>query len=39
MHLRLKKDVLMDILPRGFNVKITEDQRKITEQLKIKKEQ
>ena len=39
MHLRLKSHVLKDILLRGFNVKITEDQRKITEQLKIKKEQ
>ena len=39
MHLRLKRHVLKDILPRGFNIKITEDQRKITEQLKIKKEQ
>ena len=39
MHLRLKRHVLKDILPREFNVKITEDQRKITEQLKIKKEQ
>lgn len=39
MHLRLKRHVLKDILPRGFNVKITEDQRKITEQFKIKKEQ
>ena len=39
MHLRLKSHVLKDILPCGFNVKITEGQRKITELLKIKKEQ